>query len=145
MLCPSCGAEHSAEQCSDTVAVDASAPPAPEVEPERVNFEVEVAVAELADAAEPTEPAEPTETGSRLIEFPGVTRRPMPEWRKELSARVREVQERRAREAAAEAEEAARLQREAGELQASTPPQLELIPHIQVAEINPVLAAALRR
>jgi len=69
----------------------------------------------------------------------------MPEWRKELSARVREVQERRAREAAAEAEEAARLQREADELQASTPPQLELIPHIQVAEINPVLAAALRR
>jgi len=69
----------------------------------------------------------------------------MPEWRKELSARVREVQERRAREAAAEAEEAARLQREAIELQGSTPPQLELIPHLQESEINPVLAAALRR
>lgn len=142
MLCPSCGAEHSAEQCSDTVAVDAStspAPEAPEVEPDQVNLEVDVAVAELANSAESTE------TRSRLIEFPGVTRRAMPEWRKELSARVREVQERRAREAAAEAEEAARLQREAIELQGSTPPQLELIPHLQESEINPVLAAALRR
>ena len=37
---------------------------------------------------------------STLIEFPGVTRSSVPEWRKELTVRVREVQERRAREAA---------------------------------------------
>src|SRR5262245_21377787 len=35
---------------------------------------------------------------STLIEFPGVSRSSVPEWRKELSVRVREVQERRARE-----------------------------------------------
>src|SRR5262245_29910988 len=104
MLCPSCGAEHSSEHCSDTVADDASASPVPTVESEQLDFELEFV--ELTDSAEPAN------TVSRLIEFPGVTRRAVPEWRKELSARVREAQERRAREAAAEAEEAARLQRE---------------------------------
>src|SRR5260370_8306644 len=43
--------------------------------------------------------AEPAQT-STLINFPGVTHRIMPEWRKTLSRRVLEVQERRAREAA---------------------------------------------
>ena len=38
---------------------------------------------------------------SRLIEFPGATRS-LPEWRKQLSQRVREVQEKKAREAAEE-------------------------------------------
>jgi uncharacterized RDD family membrane protein YckC len=104
-----------------------------------LDFELDLEFAELTDSAEPVTSV------SRLIEFPGVTRRTMPEWRKELSARVREVQERRAREAAAEAEEAARLEREASEVEVTTPPQLELIPHVEEQKINPVLAAALRR
>jgi len=61
------------------------------------------------------------EKKSTLIEFPGVARNSLPEWRKELSERVREVQEKRAREAAHEAAEAERRRMEAA-------PQLELLP-----------------
>ena len=52
------------------------------------------------------------EKKSTLIEFPGVSRNSVPEWRKELSERVREVQEKRAREAAREAAEAERQRAE---------------------------------
>lgn len=78
---------------------------------------------------------------SRLIEFPGVSRPSVPEWRKELSVRVREVQERRAREAAREAAEAERQRAEA----ASCAPQLELLPQTEAPAINPLVAAALKR
>jgi len=65
----------------------------------------------------------------------------MPEWRKELSERVREVQEKRAREAAREAAEAERQRIEA----AINPPQLELLPPAQVPAMNPLVVAALKR
>jgi uncharacterized RDD family membrane protein YckC len=65
----------------------------------------------------------------------------MPEWRKELSERVREVQEKRAREAAREAAEAERQRIEA----AINPPQLELLPPAQRPDMNPLVAAALKR
>jgi uncharacterized RDD family membrane protein YckC len=78
---------------------------------------------------------------STLIEFPGVSRNSMPEWRKELSERVREVQEKRAREAAREAAQAERERVEA----AINPPQLELLPPAQVPAMNPLVAAALKR
>jgi uncharacterized RDD family membrane protein YckC len=65
----------------------------------------------------------------------------MPEWRKELSERVREVQEKRAREAAREAEEAERQRLEA----AIDPPQLELLPPAPMPAMNPLVAAALKR
>src|SRR5258708_10539772 len=77
---------------------------------------------------------------SRLIEFPGVARSSLPEWRKELSERVREVQERRARDAAYEAAEAERRRLEAD----TSPPQLELLPQATMPAINPLVAAALR-
>ena len=48
------------------------------------------------------EPAYSAVQGSKLIEFPGVTRSTVPQWRKDLSERVREVQEKRAREEALE-------------------------------------------
>ena len=48
----------------------------------------------------PEAPNPPAEKKSTLIEFPGVARNSVPEWRKELSERVREVQEKRARDAA---------------------------------------------
>lgn len=82
--------------------------------------------------------SEPTRPTSRLIEFPGVSRSTVPEWRKELSERVREVQERKAREAAQEAEQ----QRVAA---ASAPPQLNLLPPAEAPVINPLVAAALKR
>jgi uncharacterized RDD family membrane protein YckC len=78
---------------------------------------------------------------STLIEFPGVSRNSMPEWRKELSERVREVQEKRAREAAREAAEAERQRVEC----AINPPQLELLPPAPVPPMNPLVAAALKR
>jgi uncharacterized RDD family membrane protein YckC len=81
------------------------------------------------------------EKKSTLIEFPGVARNSVPEWRKELSERVREIQERRARKAAREAAEAERQRAEA----AINQPQLELLPPAPMPPINPLVAAALKR
>ena len=89
----------------------------------------------------PNDSTRSTAKKSTLIEFPGVARNAMPEWRKELSERVREVQEKRAREAAREAAEAERQRMEA----AINPPQLELLPPAQMPAINPLVAAALKR
>ena len=89
----------------------------------------------------PNESTSPAEKKSTLIEFPGVTRNSLPEWRKELSERVREVQEKRAREAAREAAEAERLRMEA----AINSPQLELLPPAPMPAMNPLVAAALKR
>lgn len=77
------------------------------------------------------QPKEATHKGSTLIEFPGNARAPQPAWRKELSARVREIQERRAREAA-RAEE----RRESSSLNLISKPE---------TPTNPIVAAALRR
>ena len=85
--------------------------------------------------------AQPQEKKSTLIEFPGVTRSSVPEWRKELSERVREVQERRAREAAREAAEDERRRLET----TANPPQLELLPPTEMPAINPLVVAALKR
>ena len=75
-----------------------------------------------------------TSVQSRLIEFPG-SRNAMPVWRKELAERVREAQERKAREATVS---------EDG-LENSPAPQLELLPQAETAPINPLVAAALKR
>ena len=91
--------------------------------------------------ATPNASTPPTEKKSTLIEFPGVSRNSVPEWRKELSERVREVQEKRARETAREAAEAERRRIEA----AINPPQLELLPPAQMPAMNPLVAAALKR
>ena len=84
---------------------------------------------------------QPQSRKSTLIEFPGVARTPVPEWRKELSVRVREVQEKRARDAALEAAEAQQTHADA----VATAPQLELLPPAELPEMNPLVAAALRR
>src|SRR6478672_8042482 len=89
----------------------------------------------------PNDSTRATAKRSTLIEFPGVSRNSMPEWRKELSERVREVQEKRAREAAREAAEAERQRVET----AINPPQLELLPPAQMPAINPLVVAALKR
>src|SRR6185503_17854126 len=89
-------------------------------------------------------PSQARERKSTLIEFPGVARSSVPEWRKELSERVREVQERRAREAALEAKREAAENARRGETSAN-PPQLELLPPTEMPAVNPLVAAALRR
>jgi uncharacterized RDD family membrane protein YckC len=95
--------------------------------------------------------------GSTLIEFPGVNRK-RPAWRKELSERFREIQQRRAREADLDAEEELLDKRERADSRAeqaatarATPDdarasaQLGLVPTPDEPEINPIVAAALRR
>src|SRR5207237_8037122 len=78
---------------------------------------------------------------STLIEFPR-TSRPVPEWRKQLSQRVREVQERKAREAA---EELAAAQA-SGLVSCALPSgQLELVPDLEQQMMNPIVSKALER
>src|SRR6267378_8367655 len=90
---------------------------------------------------EPLNPSAARPQTSTLIEFPGTTRA-LPEWRKQLSQRVREVQERRAREAA---EEAAAAQ-EAGAVSCALPSvQLELVPDLEQTVMNPIVSKALER
>ena len=82
-----------------------------------------------------------TSGSSRLIEFPGASRA-VPEWRKQLSQRVREVQERRAREAAEELAAA----RKAGLVSCALPSgQLELVPDLEQPVMNPIVSKALER
>jgi uncharacterized RDD family membrane protein YckC len=85
------------------------------------------------------EPAYSAAQGSKLIEFPGVSRSTVPQWRKELSERVREVQEKRARE------EALELSLEPRSNGNDATPTLELLPQTEAAPVNPLVAAALRR
>ena len=80
-------------------------------------------------------PAEPQT--SRLIEFPGVSRSALPQWRQQLSERVREVQEKRAREAA--------LEKTEKDQTSGAPPQLELLPQVDAPPVNPLVSAALKR
>jgi uncharacterized RDD family membrane protein YckC len=139
MLCPSCGGIHDSRQCSPSVTVPTTALSLQNLESEfeEVNFD------QLDPSPETGLSLKDARPVSRLIEFPGVTRRAVPQWRKELSERVREVQERRAREAASEREEAERLQvQRTHTLPAS---QLELLPQSEAPTVNPVVAAALRR
>jgi uncharacterized RDD family membrane protein YckC len=77
-----------------------------------------------------------------LIEFPGVSRSSLPEWRKELGERVREAQEKRAQKAMMEAAEIEPL---FSELESKTAPMLELLPQAEIAPMNPLVVAALRR
>lgn len=77
-----------------------------------------------------------------MIEFPGVNRSSLPEWRKELGERVREAQEKRAQKAMTEAAEFEPL---FSELESKTAPMLELLPQTEITPMNPLVVAALRR
>src|SRR5438105_1073442 len=80
-------------------------------------------------------------TSSTLLEFPGGSRS-VPDWRKQLSQRVREVQERKAREAA---EELAAAQA-SGLVSCALPSgQLELVPDLEQQMMNPIVSKALER
>jgi hypothetical protein len=122
----------------------------------------------MTDSAHETQKTTQAPHGSTLIEFPGVNRN-RPAWRKELSEKVREIQQRRAREAALEAGDGAALARRqpasprAGEAttaraadtasaqRAEAPiaatgeeaaKQLGLVPSPETPELNPLVAAA---
>lgn len=105
-------------------------------------------------------PEAPAPAASTLLEFPLPGRAPKPQWRKDLGERVREIQQRKAQEAAREAE----LEAQAAatlppadapdmtvpDMTASaatdTPAQaLGLVPPAPAAEVNPLVVAALKR
>lgn len=113
----------------------------------------------MTDNSNETLQSTPQPNGSTLIEFPGAHRN-RPAWRKELSERFREIQQKRAREAATtedegslrgESEEGRAEYADAnavtskGTLEASK--QLGLVPSqtSDTPEMNPLVQAALRR
>jgi uncharacterized RDD family membrane protein YckC len=116
MQCPSCRAVYSngLDLCPRCKTPAAKAAPDPQIKSNRPQTEVQAstagngrreAVSSLAPEASETGAAQ-TPVASTLIEFPGVARN-RPQWRKDLSERVREIQERRARDAEREAQELA--------------------------------------
>jgi uncharacterized RDD family membrane protein YckC len=66
-----------------------------------------------------------------------------PQWRKDLSERVREIQERRARDGTRESPAAVAQQQRHAEQQHAT--QLGLVPQPDAPAVNPIVAAALKR
>jgi uncharacterized RDD family membrane protein YckC len=75
---------------------------------------------------------------STLIEFPGVSKHSEPPWRKELSRRVREVQERRAKEPVAAPDRPAPTRD-------PVLSQLELVPELPTPAMNQLVENALLR
>jgi uncharacterized RDD family membrane protein YckC len=148
MQCPSCRAVYSngLEVCPrcKTPALTSST----EIISEPVTTSQETIAAPASVSASEETEAIATQTtapvSSTLIEFPGVSRASRPQWRKELSERVREIQERRARDAEADVEDASQklIKQPAAEIAA---PQLGLVPPQDVPAVNPIVAAALKR
>lgn len=151
MQCPSCRAVYSngLDLCPRCKTPAEKSPDKTITEPLTTTEEsVELSPTAQALASEEIEdsPAPATaQASSTLIEFPGVSRSSRPQWRKELSERVREIQERRARDAEVEVEEVApgRVAQPAAELAAS--PQLGLVPQAEAPAMNPIVVAALKR
>jgi uncharacterized RDD family membrane protein YckC len=141
MRCPSCGALYgdNLEESELRSIVEPSASGPEAQSHQRGSYGRESLKSAAANDVEPEKYAKQT---SRLIEFPGISRSSVPQWREDLSERVREVQERRAREAALEAEEA---ERRGQEETAEFSPQLELLTQVEALPVNPLVAAALRR
>ena len=134
----SCGVAH--DDNSDTCPVSLSQPMIQEALPD-LSSKSENKTKSKPNNDRAPEPGQDTGGSSRLIEFPG-TGRAKPEWRKQLSQRVREVQERKAREAA---EELAAAQ-EAGLVSCALPSgQLELVPDLEQTVMNPIVSKALER
>lgn len=125
--CPECGAL--LKEISPVVAA-----PAPPPEP-----------AKISKPITPPAPA-PKRSAPRpsrsLINFPGVSRATVPEWRREVGERVRERLEKRAREAVVETGGVGLL---VGEPESQKMPLLELLPQAEIEPVNPLVAKALRR
>jgi len=140
MRCPACGARYQnfSLRCPECGALqkESSADSAVQTQSNHTDIMKESAPPKTARAS-----SAPERTRS-LIEFPGVNRSSLPEWRKELGERVREAQEKRAQKAMIEAAEIEPL---FSELEPRTAPMLELLPQAEITPMNPLVAAALRR
>ena len=167
MQCVVCGGSYSesVENCphcptTNVASADAaSLPPEENPMPTSTSHERQTKRASVAapEAKGATAAAGATAT-STLIEFPGVP--PKPQWRKELSERVREIQQRRALEAAREAEVSApppghisfgivddpTADVASGATAETSAPPLGLVPPPpQAPQPNPLVVAALKR
>ncbi|MGH9899462.1 MAG: hypothetical protein ACRD4L_11510, partial [Pyrinomonadaceae bacterium] len=78
----------------------------------------------------------PMKSESTLVEFPGKTHASKPQWRKELSQKFREIQEKRAQVPASE---------QNNEPSETLPAQLQLVPRTSGPDVNPIVVAALKR
>jgi uncharacterized RDD family membrane protein YckC len=141
MRCPACGARYknATARCPECGALQKlnSADIAAQTRSNQINPMKETAPAKAKQKRAPAGRNTPS-----LLEFPGVNRSALPEWRKELGERVREAQEKRAQKALAEAAEIGPL---FSDLEPKTAPTLELLPQAEIAPMNPLVVAALRR
>jgi len=164
MQCVVCGSVYpdSQDNCPHclmiNIASDTAASPSPEEKsmPTSTSQERKTAKAS-SDAATKAKAGATAAAGdsSRLIEFPGIPAKP--QWRKELSERVREIQQRRALEAEREAEASAVPQQgynapsavgnaNTGATAETAVPPLGLVPPPPDApQPNPLVVAALKR
>lgn len=134
MQCPSCGATSKKRslKCPECGAFRNKS----SVEPSR---RLVSTLKTTVDAAA-NQPATNPRPSRSLIEFPGV-KHSMPQWRKDLGERVREVQERRLRETSSEIQS----NENQPENDTTKAPLLELLPQAETAPLNPIVVAALRR
>lgn len=117
--CPECGALQEASAIEAIVSLE----PVP-------------VVVQEPPSPKPGRTLKPRKSTPSLLEFPGVTKTTLPEWRRELGERVRE---RRARDGGSESCAVF------SEAPATATATLELLPQIESPEINPLVVAALRR
>ena len=141
MRCPACGVfyQERSARCPECGAIQNENPvePSPQSQSEQLGIVEETAPPKTMEKRSAT-----TNTNRSLIEFPGVNRSAKPEWRKELGERVREVHERRAREAILEAGGTEQL---CSEIESNAAPMLELLPQAEAPPLNPLVVAALQR
>jgi len=139
MRCTECGARYQTHtrRCPECGALQTEI---------STGITVQAKPAEATRIVEPSAPVVNTKklaptTSPSLIEFPGVNRSSVPEWRREIGERVRERQEKRARESVLETATGVVL----SEFDSQSAPALELLPQAEVTPVNPLVAAALRR
>ncbi|MEO8436256.1 MAG: RDD family protein [Pyrinomonadaceae bacterium] len=137
MQCSSCGASYpESENCPECPAVPPNA-----FQLNAGEFDKKEQNEAKPKRDKPRRSAQKSARTSTLIEFPGGGR--VPQWRKELSERVREVQKRRALEATLEPAATAGQRKQAS--RSPEPTQLGLVPPSPAVSINPLVMKALLR
>jgi uncharacterized RDD family membrane protein YckC len=145
------GPETDCPACQAADALDAACPRQFSTDAEESDMNIstrpeQTAPPPAANAA--TAPSVRDAAASTLIEFPVAGRTPRPQWRKELSERVREIQQRKALEAAREEGEAAlrcAASVREGAAGAAAAQPLGLVPTPETPEVNPIVARALEK
>jgi uncharacterized RDD family membrane protein YckC len=144
MRCPACGARNETlgERCPECGAIQEQIPVITSQTTAPTMSEHKSAPEPVKTEATAVPKARPSLPKTRsLLEFPGVNRN-LPQWRKELGERVREVQERKAREAQVETADIGPL---FSNIEGKSAPMLELLPQAELPPQNPLVIAALQR